>query len=120
MDGVIMIIKNLTNMDDKTLVNNFTQAIEWEKCDMLLTLNADAIKKQDSIISSDEATEDEKLYIDSKEPDFTKYEDFLKNEVRYSSLMKKDNKLAKELLDIQVNNAKERYNFYKDIASKNN
>ena len=34
--------------------------------------------------------------------------------------MKKDNKLAKELLDIQVNNAKERYNFYKDIQSKNN
>ena len=63
--------------------------------------------------------EDKKLYIDSKEPDFTKYEDFLKNEVRYSSLMKKDNNLAKELLDIQVNNAKERYNFYKDIASKN-
>ena len=64
--------------------------------------------------------EDRKLYIDSKEPDFTKYEDFLKNEVRYSSLMKKDNELAKELLDIQVNNAKERYNFYKDIQSKNN
>ena len=64
--------------------------------------------------------EDKKLYIDSKEPDFTKYEDFLKNEVRYSSLIKKDNELAKELLDIQVNNAKERYNFYKDIASKNN
>ena len=64
--------------------------------------------------------EDKKLYIDSKEPDFTKYEDFLKNEVRYSSLIKKDNKLAKELLDIQVNNAKERYNFYKDIQSKNN
>ena len=33
--------------------------------------------------------------------------------------MKKDNNLAKELLDIQVNNAKERYNFYKDMASKN-
>lgn len=46
-------------MTNTTLVNNFTQAIDWEKCDMLLTFNADAIKKQDSIISSDEATEDE-------------------------------------------------------------
>lgn len=55
----IMIIKNLVDMTNTTLVNNFTEAIEWEKCDMLLTLNADAIKKQQSIISSDDATAEE-------------------------------------------------------------
>jgi len=62
--------------------------------------------------------EEKKLYIDSKEPDFNKYEDFLKNEVRYSSLMKKDASLAKDLLDNQIDNAKERYAFYKEISSK--
>lgn len=54
-----MIIKNLVDMSNTALVNAFTNAITWEKCDMLLTLNAEATKKQESIISSDEATADE-------------------------------------------------------------
>lgn len=54
-----MIIKNLVDMTNETLVNLFTNAITWEKCDMALTLNADAIKKQEAIISSDEVTTDE-------------------------------------------------------------
>lgn len=54
-----MIIKNLTNMNDEKLVNAFRNAITYEKCDMLLTLNADATKKQETIISSEEATADE-------------------------------------------------------------
>ena len=59
---------------------------------------------------------DKKLYMDSKEPDYTKYEDFLKNEVRYRSLMNKDKSLAKELLDMQIENAKERYEYYKKLS----
>ena len=54
-----MIIKNLVDMTNTTLVNAFTNAITWEKCDMLLTLNAEATKKQESIITSDDATADE-------------------------------------------------------------
>lgn len=54
-----MIIKNLADMTNETLVNLFTNAITWEKCDMLLTLNADAMKKQESIISNDDSTPDE-------------------------------------------------------------
>lgn len=54
-----MIIKNLKNMNNQETVNKFANAIAWEKCDMLLTLNAEATKKQESIISSDEATADE-------------------------------------------------------------
>ena len=54
--------------------------------------------------------------MDSKEPDYTKYEDFLKNEVRYRSLMNKDGSLAKELLDMQIENAKERYEYYKKLS----
>ena len=54
-----MIIKNLVDMTNETLVNAFTNAITWEKCDMLLTLNAEATKKQESIISNDDSTSDE-------------------------------------------------------------
>ena len=54
-----MIIKNLKDMTNTTLVNAFTNAITWEKCDMLLALNADAMKKQESVISKDDSTPDE-------------------------------------------------------------
>ena len=53
------------------------------------------------------------LVIDSKEPDFTKYEELLNNEVRYNALKIKDENLAKELLEQEINYAKERYNYYK-------
>lgn len=41
-----MKINYVSNMDNETTVNNIISAIDWEKCDMLLTLNADAQKKQ--------------------------------------------------------------------------
>lgn len=56
-----------------------------------------------------------KLEIDSAYPNFEKYEDFLNNEVRYNSLKLKDEKSSKELLEIQKNNAKERYEYYKNL-----
>lgn len=62
--------------------------------------------------------EEEKLYMDNKEPDFESYEKFLDNEVRYNALKIKDEKLAQELLLEQQNNAKKRYKYYKDLANK--
>ena len=38
----------------------------------------------------------EELFIDSKEPDFEKYHDFLNGEVRYNSLVLKNPDLAKD------------------------
>ena len=61
---------------------------------------------------------EEKLYIDSREPDFSKYKDFLMNEVRYKSLAAKNPKLAKELLALNIKEAQRRYNEYKKIANK--
>lgn len=61
-----MIIKNLADMSNTTLVSRFTNAITWEKCDMLLTLNADAMKKQESVISKDDSTPDEIKVAQSK------------------------------------------------------
>ena len=59
---------------------------------------------------------EEKLYIDSKEPDFTEYIDFLSNERRFKTLMEKDKDRAEALLNEQVNDAKKRYSYYKKIS----
>ena len=62
---------------------------------------------------------EDKLYIDSREPDFSKYKDFLMNEVRYKSLVTKDPNLAKELLSQNIKYAKKKYEEYKELANKN-
>ena len=60
--------------------------------------------------------EEEKLYIDSREPDFNKYKDFLMNEVRYRTMVNKDASLAKELLLLNLNESKRKYEYYKKIS----
>ena len=59
--------------------------------------------------------EEEKLYIDSKEPDFDRYHEFLNNEIRYKALKIKNENLADELLNLQKENAIKRYNYYKKL-----
>lgn len=63
---------------------------------------------------------EEKLYLDSKEPDFTKYEEFLTNERRYKTLIEKDKDLADSLLKSQIENAKKRYNYYYSLSKAEN
>ena len=55
--------------------------------------------------------------LDSKEPDWSKFQDFLKKEVRYTSLMKSFPAEAQELFDASEANAKWRYNMYKRYAA---
>ena len=59
---------------------------------------------------------DNKIIIDSKEPDFDKYESYLNNEIRYNSLKKKNIKEAQELLELQKNNAIKRYEYFKNLT----
>ena len=61
---------------------------------------------------------EEKLYLDNKEPDFNNYEKFLDNETRYNALKIKDKVLAEELLKKQIENAKKRYIYYKELSEK--
>jgi pyruvate-ferredoxin/flavodoxin oxidoreductase len=56
--------------------------------------------------------------LDSKEPDWTKFQDFLKNEVRFSSLMKQYPEEAKELFEITQQNAKWRLDGYKRLSAQ--
>ncbi len=61
---------------------------------------------------------EDKLYLDSREPDFSLYDKFLSNEVRYNALKLKDENIAKELLELNKNEAIKRYNYYKNIIEK--
>lgn len=53
---------------------------------------------------------------DSKEPDWAKFQDFLMNEVRYTSLKKGFPEVADELFAASQENAKWRYNSYQRLA----
>jgi len=55
--------------------------------------------------------------IDSKEPDWTKFQDFLSSEVRYTSLLKSNPDEAKSLYLAAQDNAQWRYNSYKRMAA---
>ncbi|MBQ1952327.1 MAG: hypothetical protein II345_05215, partial [Alistipes sp.] len=50
--------------------------------------------------------------MDSKEPDWSKFQDFLMREVRYTSLKKAFPQEAQELFEAAEENAKWRYNGY--------
>ena len=54
--------------------------------------------------------------MDSKEPDWSKFRDFLMKEVRYSSLQKSFPAEAEELFQAAEENAKWRYNSYQRLA----
>ena len=56
--------------------------------------------------------------LDSKEPQWDKFTDFLKGEVRYASVMKQYPAEAAELFQAACDNAKWRYNNYKRLASQ--
>ncbi|HKL08174.1 MAG TPA: pyruvate:ferredoxin (flavodoxin) oxidoreductase [Bacteroidales bacterium] len=55
--------------------------------------------------------------IDSKEPDWSKFQDFLQSEVRYTSLKKSFPDVADELFVRAEDDAKWRYNNYKRLAA---
>ena len=55
--------------------------------------------------------------LDSKEPDWSLFQDFLKGEVRYASVMKQYPTEAGELFAAAEKNAQWRYNNYKRLAN---
>jgi len=60
-----------------------------------------------------------KLYMDSKTPDFNKYDEYLESELRYSNLKKKNEKEAQDLLKLNKKNSVNRYNYYINLSNSN-
>ena len=56
--------------------------------------------------------------LDSKQPDWSKFQDFLKGEVRYASVMKQYPNEAEELFKAAQANALWRYNNYRRLAQQ--
>jgi pyruvate-ferredoxin/flavodoxin oxidoreductase len=63
-----------------------------------------------------EGTDQNPFILDSKEPDWTKFQEFLMNEVRYASLAKTFPEEAKQLFKVTQENALWRYNQYKRLT----
>ena len=66
-----------------------------------------------------EAKGENPFSLDSKEPDWSKFDDFLKGEVRFASLYKMFPQDADELFAAAKANAQWRYNNYKRLAAQN-
>ncbi len=60
-----------------------------------------------------------KFYLDSKEPNFDLYDQFLQSQTRYKMLSKINPEHATELLNANKENAKERYAYYKMLSEQN-
>ena len=55
------------------------------------------------------------FHLDYKDPDFTLYGKFLANETRYKMINAVNLEMAKELLEANLESAKERYEYYKSL-----
>ena len=62
--------------------------------------------------------EEEKLYLDSREPDFSRYEEVFNRELRYSNLKNTNIDSYEELYNMNEDDAKIRYNYYKELSEK--
>ena len=58
--------------------------------------------------------------LDYKEPDFSKYGQFLANETRYKMISSVNLEMAKELLEENLESAKERFEYYKSLSEREN
>ena len=62
---------------------------------------------------------EDKLIVDSKEPNFDDYDTVFRHELRYKNLEVKNEEEYQRLYEENLNYAKERYFYYKDLENKN-
>ena len=62
--------------------------------------------------------EEKKLTVDSKEPEFNDYDVVFNHELRYKNLEVKNEEEYQRLYEENMNNAKERYNYFKKLESE--
>ena len=83
-----------------------------EIADKLITL----MEACGSSFSAEEEAGKNGFHLDSKEPDWSKFRDFIMGKVRYNSLMKTFPQEAEELFVATERNAKLRYEGYKKLS----
>ena len=62
--------------------------------------------------------EENKLTVDSKEPEFSNYDVVFEHELRYKNLEVKNESEYQRLYEENINHAKERYNYFKNLEKK--
>ena len=62
--------------------------------------------------------EEDKLTVDSKEPEFSNYDAVFRNELRYKNLEVKNQEEYDMLYNQNMNYSIERYNYYKSLENK--
>ena len=62
--------------------------------------------------------EEDKLTVDSKEPEFSEYDSVFERELRYKNLEVKNEEDYQRLYEENMNFAKNRYNYFKDLENK--
>ena len=62
--------------------------------------------------------DEDKLTVDSNEPEFSDYDTVFSHELRYKNLEVKNEEEYQRLYEENMNYAKERYNYYKDLESR--
>ena len=62
--------------------------------------------------------EEDKLTIDTKEVDFSNYDEVFRKELRYKNLEVKNESEYERLYEENLNYAKMRYNYFKDLENK--
>ncbi len=62
--------------------------------------------------------EEDKVTVDSKEPDFTNYDEVFNHELRYKNLEIKNEEEYQRLYEENMNFSKERYYYFKDLENK--
>ena len=62
--------------------------------------------------------ETDKLEIDSKEPEFNIYDSLFSKEMRYKNLENKNEEEYQKLYEANMEYAKDRYTYYKNLESK--
>ena len=62
--------------------------------------------------------EENKLIVDSSEPEFSEYDSIFRSELRYKNLEVKNEEEYERLYEENMYQAKTRYNYYKDLETK--
>lgn len=106
-DGPSLIIAYSTCIE-QGIYGGLTNSIDEQK--LLVDIGYNLLMRYDP-------TED-KLVVDSKEPDFTSYDAVFRRELRYKNLEVKNEDEYEKLYEENINASKSRYNYFKDLEGK--